>query len=129
MDQWNGQQRAFAIKMFYDFFNFCWVFQNFPFFLCLPVYNYWLILLNMIYTHKFHIVAPHFPCKCLIHEVYSHLIAQFVLMLPHVSVTNCSCLQGATCVEDIQNVLYYVSNIKGKNIYTYYCNYINRYIH
>jgi len=50
MEQWNGQQRAFTIKMFYknndslegaqrelDFFNFCWVFQTFLFF-CVSLY-------------------------------------------------------------------------------------------
>jgi len=32
MDQWNGQQRVFAIEMFYDFFNLCWVFKSSRFF-------------------------------------------------------------------------------------------------
>jgi len=34
MDQRNGQQRAFLL----DFFNFCWVFQTFPFF-CVTLYK------------------------------------------------------------------------------------------
>jgi hypothetical protein len=40
-------------------------------------------------------------------------------MLLHVSAANCSHLQGATSVEDMYTVLYRLSNIDSKNIYTY----------
>ena len=38
MDQWNGQQRAFAIKMFYINNDSLEGVQEFPFFLCHPVH-------------------------------------------------------------------------------------------
>jgi hypothetical protein len=37
MNQWNGQQRAVNKICLLDFFNFCWVFQKFPFF-CVTLY-------------------------------------------------------------------------------------------
>ena len=36
---------------FLDFFNFCWVFQKFPFFLCLPVYSEFPSILPCMNMH------------------------------------------------------------------------------
>jgi hypothetical protein len=47
-------------------------------------------------------------------QVFIQLSAHLALLLLHVSAANCSHLQGATNVEDMYNVLCWLSNINGR---------------